>query len=576
MQTAKTYYKIFLILILLGLQVQIFSQTDSDEALEQSIIAADTYLNEGNKAEAARLYNHAAYILRTNNRFSEAIKYYQKVLELNAELGNTVGQMLTHGNLSMLFIETEKYDDALKHLETELIFREKSKKTQEIIPVLVTIASVCNELNQFNKAIEYAQRAIDASLEINDYVFLKRAYGSAYDIYLKQGDQEKAQKYFDLYAIIDKKLKEEKMAEIETEANKKVSEAYTEKAKTETELKKTTENLEEAEKIAKQQKMELNYQQALINEQNALLRVETMKKRFFAIGFTVLAVFIIALVLLVFNIRKANIKINNQRLKLEKQNKEIRASIRYAKTIQTAMLPEISSIDKFLEHFVLYRPKDIVSGDFYWYSLVSETRMFYSVVDCTGHGVPGAFMSMIGIRMLDEIVNEMKIDSPAQILETLNEMLRTALRQEQTDNNDGMDMAMCRFDKEQDGTVNLVFSGAKRPCYIGRKNKPELELLKPDRKSIGGNQPTKREICFEDQTTKLEIGDNVFIFSDGIVDQNDPYRKKFGRARLESILGSILNDNAERQKSVIESKLDEFMKNESQRDDITLAGLKII
>jgi tetratricopeptide (TPR) repeat protein len=568
-------------LFLLSLSVFVFCQTPQQQITENDA-AAEKYLSEGNKAEAARLYNQSAYLLRTINDNKKAIEYYEKVLDLNIDLGNKVGQMLTHSNLSMLYIETEQYQKALEHLNAELDFREKSKKIDEIIPVLVSIATVQNELKQYNKAMEIAQRAISLSQEINNLPLLKQSYGITYDIYTSWGKQTEAQQYFELYSTIDKKLKDDKMAAVESDAQQKVSIANTEKAKTEQqlnqtsqELKQTSENLEEAERIAKEQKLELDLQQAQINEAAALLRIERLKKTLYAGGFSVLLIFVCVLVYLILRLRKANVKIENQRDRLEKQNREINSSIRYAKTIQSAMLPDMSPIAKFGNYFILYRPKDIVSGDFYWSSVHSDKRMFIAIVDCTGHGVPGAFMSMIGIRMLDEIVNEMKIESPASILETLNELLRNALKQEQTDNNDGMDLCVCRLDKLGNGKVEMTFSGAKRPAYIGRVGKMDIEILEPDRKSIGGYQPAKRLIEFSNQTVTLEKGDTIYLFSDGIVDQNDPFRKKFGRARLESILKSIITDSIEEQKNTIETKLDEFIKDETQRDDITLTGLKI-
>lgn len=552
-----------------------------DESTNNDALAQE-YIEEGNKAEAARLYNQMAYENRVNGNYIKSIEYYEKVLAINNELGNTMGQMLSHGNLSMLYIETGQYQKALEHLESELNYRQKKKNPKEIIPVIISIAGVQNELRQFEKAADEAQKAIDMSLEINELTLLKRSYGIMFDIYTKWEKQDEAQNYFQMYSAIDKKLKDMKMAEVETEARAKVDEAYSEKAKTEKELSKTSEelektvvNLEEAERVARQQQMELDLQQALINEQNALLRVEKLKKTYFALAFGVTFIFVLVLVFLVVRIRNAHKKINSQHIRLEKQNREIHSSIRYAKTIQTAMLPDIKDIEKFVSHFVIYRPKDIVSGDFYWSTIISDTCMYYAVVDCTGHGVPGAFMSMIGMRMLNEIVNEMKIESPAQILETLNELLRNALRQEQTDNNDGMDLAICRLDKQTDGSIELTYSGAKRPLYIGKKSKLTLEVFQPDRKSIGGHQPTKRYVEFTDQKLKLVKDDVIYIFSDGIVDQNDPNRKKFGRARLENILKSCIDSDAERQRAIIEGKLDEFIQDEAQRDDITFSGLII-
>jgi serine phosphatase RsbU (regulator of sigma subunit) len=571
-------YKLFFLAFGLSLTFQsiVFSYQDQDEVIQQNIQAADNYLNSGNKAEAARLYNQTAYFYRTKGKNKEAITYYIKVLEINTELGNTVGQMLTHSNLSMLYIETGNYEKALVNLEKELIFREKNKNIRDIIPVLVSIGGVKNELEKFEEAIKITQRAIDLSLEINNLILLKRSYGMAYDIYTKWGKTSEAQSFFEQYSAIDRKLKEDRMAEVESKAEQQVSAANIEKEKTKKELEKTAEDLEEAERIAQQQKLELDLQQALINEKNALLAVETLKKRYFATGFIVTLAFVVILIFLVFRIRSANKKINLQASKLEKQNREIKSSIRYANTIQTAMLPDLAQLKDFATDFVIYRPKDIVSGDFYWSSVVNESRMFFAVVDCTGHGVPGAFMSMIGIRMLDEIVNEMKLESPAEILEALNTILRAALRQEQTDNNDGMDLAVCRFDKTKEGEYEMVYSGAKCPAYIGRKSNSEIELLSPDRKSIGGYQPTKRTIEFTDHKITLKKGDNVFLASDGIVDQNDKNRKKFGRARLESVLKEIVNEKSQKQKQIIEQKLDDFIEGEAQRDDITLAGIKLI
>lgn len=568
-----------LILFLVGALSHTFIFAQQENNMESQ---AQKYIDEGNKAEAARLYNQLAYENRINGEFNKSIEFYEKVLSLNTELGNTMGQMLSHSNLSMLYIETEQYAKALSHLESELKFRQPKKNPKEIIPVIISIAGVKNELRQFDAAVSDAQQAIDMSLEVNDLPLLKRSYGIMFDIYTKWDKQQEAQQYFQQYSAIDKKIKEIRMAEVQTEARAQVDQATAEKVKTEQELSKTSEelektvvDLEEAERIKRQQEMELDLQQALINEQNALLRVEKLKKTYFALAFGVTFIFVLILIFLVIRIRNAHRKINEQHVKLEKQNREIKSSIRYAETIQTAMLPDTADIDKFVSHFVIYRPKDIVSGDFYWSTVVSDTCMYYAVVDCTGHGVPGAFMSMIGMRMLNEIVNEMKIESPAAILETLNELLRNALRQEQTDNNDGMDLAICKIDKISDSQVEVTYSGAKRPLYVGRKSKLDLDIYQPDRKSIGGHQPTKRYIEFSDQKVKLDKDDVIYIFSDGIVDQNDPNRKKFGRARLENILKSCIDSNAERQKAVLESKLDEFIQNAAQRDDITMSGLII-
>jgi len=189
-----------------------------------------------------------------------------------------------------------------------------------------------------------------------------------------------------------------------------------------------------------------------------------------------------------------NQEIVKQSEHIEMQNQNIKASIRYALTIQKAFLPREDDLKHLGEHFILYKPKDIVSGDFYWMSIVEKT-IFIAAVDCTGHGVPGAFMSMVGNRLLNEIVNEKHIFIPSEILTELNAGIYKVLRQDQSDNNDGMDLCLCKMEKFENET-KITFCGARRPIFYYSKNCSELQTLKSDRKSIGGSQarndPNKR------------------------------------------------------------------------------------
>ena len=325
--------------------------------------------------------------------------------------------------------------------------------------------------------------------------------------------------------------------------------------------------------------MEIELKEARNSELNALLEAKRLRELYLTIGLIAATLFVLILTFMILKIVKANKKINQQRLWLEKQNKEIRASIRYAQTIQRAMLPGDHEIETHFDPFVIYMPKDIVSGDFYWISASENGQsdtLYFAVVDCTGHGVPGAFMSMIGNRLLNEIVNEKKIESPGEILDMLNIMIRTALRQEETDNNDGMDMAICKFKKQSATKFLLSFSGAKRPLYIIKNQENKLIVHRGDRKSIGGYSLSKRETSFTNHDVTVEAGDMIYMFSDGIIDQNNPERKKFGRMMLEEALVDCAKVRPAEQKAIIEQRLGDFMQKEEQRDDITLVGLKVI
>jgi len=172
-------------------------------------------------------------------------------------------------------------------------------------------------------------------------------------------------------------------------------------------------------------------------------------------------------------LKEAEQEISEQRDELGRQNEAIKDSIRYGLTIQQAMLPTRQALDRFADNFVLFKPKDIVSGDFYWYARLERRegfceKHFIAAIDCTGHGVPGAFMSMIGNRLLNEIVNERKTTDPAEVLDLLDQGVVKALKQETSENSDGMDVCLCRVDRLDDGGSKVFFSGAKRNLVVGR------------------------------------------------------------------------------------------------------------
>jgi serine phosphatase RsbU (regulator of sigma subunit) len=247
-------------------------------------------------------------------------------------------------------------------------------------------------------------------------------------------------------------------------------------------------------------------------------------------------------------------------------------SIRYGETIQHAILPDPQDfIKNFDDHFIIFKPQAVVSGDFYW-SIRTGNKTFVAVVDCTGHGVPGAFMSMIGNTILNEIVTLQKTIEPAQILEKLNQGIWDALHQEDYQNLDGMDICLCVIDDADELNTRIVnFAGAKRPLFILRNDK--LIEIKGSRKSIGGRQKTDAE--YEQRQLLLHAGDILYLTTDGYVDQNDYERIKYGTLRFKKVLASFAGMNLHDQKEVLLEEMRSHMKEEEQRDDITLIGLKM-
>jgi ligand-binding sensor domain-containing protein/serine phosphatase RsbU (regulator of sigma subunit) len=260
------------------------------------------------------------------------------------------------------------------------------------------------------------------------------------------------------------------------------------------------------------------------------------------------------------------------KLQLEGKNKDITDSINYAKRIQEAILPSQAAIYKsFPEAFIYYKPKDIVSGDFYWFT-EAEGYYFVAAVDCTGHGVPGAFMSLIASTLLNDIVNEKKITGPAEILQKLNNQIIEALKQneDESSSRDGMDMAICRVDKKKS---KLVFAGAARPLYHVRNQ--ILTEIKGQGYPIGGHYGLMN-LKYSDSEIDLEKGDMFYISSDGYADQfqeND--KKKFSTKRLRALFEKISVSDMESQRAELNEALLNWKGTAGQIDDILIVGIRV-
>lgn len=571
----KTGITIFLLLIAF-----LYSYADQ---VDDHIKAGDEFFAQGDKTEAATHYNKAAFLLRNANRKEEAITYYEKVLKINQELSNQRGIVLTRDNLSMLYTETEQYEKAIEYMEINLENYTREKNIKQIISIKSNIADSYKELGQFETAVTTILNSIDQAKEFGDLKLLKRCYGIGMDIYKAKGDEAKTVEYFNLYAAIDKKIKQNQMEEVQVKAQEEVSIAQSEKKLTEDKLVETQSTLKKVEELTEEQKLQLQVKELKNSELQAQVELEQLKRRSYATGFIIVGSFATVLIFLLIwltrlnrRLKHAKEEISIQARKLEMQNKEITASIRYANTIQTAILPSLKEIDKHFETFVIYLPKDIVSGDFYWYTK-QKTKFgeshFISVIDCTGHGVPGAFMSMIGSQILNEIVIEKEIYAPSLILEELNTTIHESLRQSETDNNDGMDVAFCRIENTG-GSYTITYSGARRPLYYKTNGNP-IDYLKGDRKSIGGYKAARQKNKFTEKTLNLSSGDKMYMFSDGITDQNNNERKKYGRQRLEELIENSQSEQMKEQEEKIRNDFKSFMGVEDQRDDITLIGIKL-
>lgn len=284
---------------------------------------------------------------------------------------------------------------------------------------------------------------------------------------------------------------------------------------------------------------------------------------------------LIVVILAYLNKKKANERIAYQKIRIEKHkdvieevNKQLIDSINYAKIIQTAILPSAKKIKKnFTDAFILYRPKDIVSGDFYWFSEVNGKKII-AAVDCTGHGVPGAFMSMIGNTLLNQIVEVKGLTKPSEILNELRKNVIKSLNQGDVEKNDGMDIALCVIHPNK-----IEFAGAFNPLVHISKN--ELTVIKGDRMPIGRHFK-KENVSFTTHSLDLEKGDCIYIYSDGFVDQfGGDDNKKFSSKRFQKCLMDIHEMPCDEQLIRLETELDNWKGKKKQLDDILILGLVI-
>ena len=270
------------------------------------------------------------------------------------------------------------------------------------------------------------------------------------------------------------------------------------------------------------------------------------------------------------NVERQNVEIEQQKNQLQKTNEQITDSIDYAKRIQEAVFVPLESIaDAFPKSFVFFKPKAIVSGDFYWMHK-TNTKLLFAAADCTGHGVPGAFMSIIGYNLLNTIIKEQGLTSPAEILTELNKQIILTLNQSEhnTKVKDGMDVALCCYDVL---TGKLDYAGANNPLYLVRNN--QLSEVKADRFSLG-KSPLHEELIFTNNTITVEKGDSIYIFTDGFVDQKGgPNNKKFFYPPFRQLLESNSTLPFDRQRDILDKTIEDWKAGKEQIDDILVMGI---
>lgn len=266
----------------------------------------------------------------------------------------------------------------------------------------------------------------------------------------------------------------------------------------------------------------------------------------------------------------ANESINIQKTELEEKNKEVMDSIHYAKRLQEAILPSAKKVNELLPNsFIIYQPKDIIAGDFYWMEKTDDLVLF-AAADCTGHGVPGALVSFVCSNALHKATMEMGVVEPGKILDAVREFVIEQFSKSESDVKDGMDISLCSLNTN---TNELIWAGANNPLWIIRNNETIIEEFKPNKQPVGKSE---NAVLFTSHKVQLYKGDSLYIFSDGIVDQfGGESGKKYKSSNLKKLLCSISNSPLDKQKEIIETNFSQWKKGFDQTDDVCFIGIKI-
>ena len=504
------------------------------------------------------------------------------------------------------------YKRASKYFKKELKILEKTASKEKIMYASFNLASTYKKINNLRKSIEFYLKSLKIAEELNLKNVVLHNYNLLYQAYLERKNYKNGYLFYQNYIILRDSIfnntisdrleilkKERLKTKKEIEKKKKI--LY----KKDAIIKKTKSNLEEKELeleqvVQKKEELKIDsLEKALqINslskeKEEQKLEIKESKKeieeqKILIYFFIIVSIIILGFLVWIFRLNnlknKANEKLEHQKkeilkqstilenrnIEIVKKNKQIIESINYAKRIQTSILVPELNIQKALPNiFILYKPKDIVSGDFYWFTEI-DNKLIVSAIDCTGHGVPGAFMSMIGDSLLYQIVKDKKITEADKILNHLHKGIRNALNQEETKNQDGMDMALCVIDKK---SKKIEFAGAKNPLIYIQNG--ELLQIKGDKRSIGGKQKEEERI-FKKHEVDVSKETMLYIFSDGYQDQfGGDKNRKFMIKRMKELLLQVHHKDLKEQKRILNLTIEQWMKDTKQLDDILLIGIKI-
>ncbi|PKP19859.1 MAG: hypothetical protein CVU05_10390 [Bacteroidetes bacterium HGW-Bacteroidetes-21] len=589
-----------------------YQQDNNDIALENFKKALEIRLKLGIKTKIAESYNNLGIIYSDANQQQLSLDYYFKALEIFKELGEEMPIGRAYNNIGVVYKDIEDFQNAEKYFYLSLENKIKTLDKRGLALVLGNLSDISIRKGNYQKAIQLADSSLAMAKQIGSLQVESNAYGYLYDAYEKKGDYKQSLFYHKLLKKTSDSLNS--VAKFETISDLE--------AKYENEKKQL--QIENLTKEKSLQVVELKNKSLQLSRQRSVII-------FVAIGLLMVLVFSILLLRQSRARKKANQLLAQQNLEIQQKNEEISSqrdeietqrdlvyqqkehiveihkkvtdSINYAKRIQEAVLPTRDSSKALLgEHFILYKPKDIVSGDFYWTTRVNQWLVI-AVADCTGHGVPGGFMSMLGISFLNEIVRKKEVTQANHVLNHLRDEIINAMKQTGSsgEQKDGMDISLCAIDTK---TLECHWAGANNSLYIIKNTafghlplatslpagkvgpdtlaNRQLIELKGDPMPVAIHSQMKD---FTNHIIQLQKGDTLYLYTDGYSDQfggpsTKSGGKKFMSKRFRELLIDISQQPMAEQKAILEKTIEDWKNGAvgkfEQTDDITVLGLILV
>jgi len=524
---------------------------DTEKAKKQAKEVLALYKKQGNLFGESSVYNLFAQLKFNADETDSALYYLDLAMANYQTLGDRSRVAFILMNQGQTLGKMQRWDEAKLKLEEALTIYEEIEEPHFAAQTLSALSAYYEFKEDFPKAIELLLEAISISHELGAMTDESRWLKMLADLYNQTGETALAYKALEDHIAVSDSLdqinKQEAIQEMEARYQNEKKQLEIDNLEKETALQTAKIEKDEAQRYA------------------------------LILGLVLALLMIISVSYAFVQKRKDNKliqaqkeEVEQQHEQLEEKNREITDSIQYAKRIQTAILPPNRIIDQFLPgSFILYKPKDIVAGDFYWLEVADDT-VFFAAADCTGHGVPGAMVSVICNNGLNRSVREFGLRKPSDILDKTRELVIKEFEKSDEEVKDGMDISLCAFHQK---TGELLWAGANNPLWIVRKGVDEIEEVKADKQPIGKYALAKP---FTNHTLTMQSGDSLYLSTDGFPDQFGGERgKKYKSGNFKKFIIRLSKHPIEEQRSMVDKEFLAWRGDHEQVDDVCVIGLRV-